>query len=144
MSIVVSVVGNSKSGKTTLLSRIIPLLKKRGYTVCVIKHSGHLLSHTDFDHEGKDTFTFSQAGADEVWLTSSGLTYHLISEERSLERMVASSQADVILVEGFKSAPTKKIVLITPGEPIDIAGTILEIVQGEYNPEDIVEKIIHS
>ncbi|MBU7013857.1 MAG: molybdopterin-guanine dinucleotide biosynthesis protein B [Theionarchaea archaeon] len=144
MTIVVSIVGTSKSGKTLLLSRIIPLLKDRGYTVCVIKHAGHLLSFRDFDHKGKDTFTFSEAGADEVWLTSPGLTYHLTHEEFALEEILASSRADIILVEGFKSVPTKKIVITTPGESLSVSGTVLATVDGEYIPEDIVEKIIHS
>jgi len=41
---IISVVGKSDSGKTTLIERIIPELTKRGYRVATVKHDVH-----DFD-----------------------------------------------------------------------------------------------
>ncbi len=139
----VSIVGNSHSGKTTLLKQLIILLKKKGFTVCVIKHSDQVLTYKDVDHEGKDTYTFSEAGADEVWLTSPQLTYHIHAKETPLQSMIKASKADFIFTEGFKSADTKKIVIKTPGEHIAVRGDILCTIEGEYNAEDILELLIH-
>jgi molybdopterin-guanine dinucleotide biosynthesis protein B len=144
MSEIFSVVGKSKRGKTTLLKQVISLLKERGHTVCVIKHSRHVLTYRDFDHEGKDTFCFSEAGADEVWLTSPSLTYTVKNEGMTLEEIISTCQTDFIFTEGFKTADTKKIVLKEPGESIEVSGEILAVIEGEYNLEDILELIIHS
>lgn len=143
MTTVVSIVGTSHSGKTTLLKQLITLLKKKGFTVCVIKHSNQVLTYKDVDHEGKDTYTFSEAGADEVWLTSPQLTYYMQSEETSLHSMIKASKADFIFTEGFKKSDTKKIVVKTPGEHIAVKGDILCTIEGEYNAEDILELLIH-
>ncbi|MDP6463131.1 MAG: molybdopterin-guanine dinucleotide biosynthesis protein B, partial [SAR324 cluster bacterium] len=53
----------SGTGKTTLLSRLIPILDDRGIKVGVIKHAHH---EFEMDREGKDSFRFRQAGAGEV------------------------------------------------------------------------------
>ena len=141
---VVSIVGKSKRGKTTLLKQLIRLLKKRGYTICVIKHSDQHLSFKDFDHEGKDTYILSESGADEVWFTSPSITYHTTKKETALNDMVSTSKADIIFTEGFKHAPTKKIIIKNPGEDITVEGEIITIIEGEYDPEHILELLIHS
>ena len=38
---IISVVGKSNVGKTTLLEKLLPELKKRGYRVATIKHDVH-------------------------------------------------------------------------------------------------------
>ncbi|KYK38348.1 MAG: molybdopterin-guanine dinucleotide biosynthesis protein B [Theionarchaea archaeon] len=144
MTRIFSVVGKSKRGKTTLLTQLIRLLKQKGYTVCVIKHSDQLLTFRDFDHKGKDTFTFSEAGADEVWLTAPSVTYHLHSEETALHKILETLKTDFIFTEGFKQADTQKIVLRKPGEDITVKGDVLVTIEGEYDPEEILELLIHS
>ena len=144
MKTVISVVGKSKRGKTTFLTRIIPLLKEKGYTVCVVKHSRHMLTHRNFDHEGKDTFAFSEAGADEVWLTSPRLTFYVTQAETSLDHILETSEADFIITEGFTHASTKKIVIKAPGEEIAVKGDVLATIEGEYDPAEIVDVLIHS
>ncbi len=49
---IVSVVGNSNSGKTTLLEKVVGELKSKGCRVVVIKHTPHGF---DIDQPGKDT-----------------------------------------------------------------------------------------
>lgn len=143
MTTVISIVGTSHSGKTTLLAKVITLLKEKGFSVCVIKHSDQILTYKDVDHKGKDTYTFSEAGADEVWLTSPHLTYHIHPEETSLHAMIKASTADFIFTEGFKNADTKKIVIKKPGEHLYVKGEILCTIEGEYNAKDILEILIH-
>ena len=64
---VVSIVAKSGTGKTTLLEKLISELKRRGYTVGVVKHDAHRL---EIDHEGKDSWRLTQAGADTMLITS--------------------------------------------------------------------------
>ena len=65
---IISIVGKSNSGKTTLIEKIIPELKKRGCKVGTIKHDVHGF---EIDYEGKDTYRHFQAGPDTVVIASS-------------------------------------------------------------------------
>ena len=58
---IISIVGNSNSGKTTLIEKLIPELKKRGYRVGVIKHAHHGFN---IDKKGKDSWRHKVEGAD--------------------------------------------------------------------------------
>ena len=64
---VISIVGKSKSGKTTLIEKLIPELKKRGYKIGIIKHAFHEL---EFDKKGKDSWRHKAAGAETVMVSS--------------------------------------------------------------------------
>jgi len=64
---VVGFAGYSGAGKTTLVERLIPVLKQRGLRVSVVKHAHHRF---DIDHPGKDTFRHREAGAFEVVVAS--------------------------------------------------------------------------
>ncbi len=67
MKPIISIVGKKNSGKTTLIEKIIPELTKRGYKVGAIKHDVH---EFEIDHEGKDTWRMTKAGADTVVIAS--------------------------------------------------------------------------
>ena len=104
-SVIISVVGKKKSGKTTLLEKLIPELKRRGYRVATIKHDTHGF---DIDHEGKDTFRHKASGADAV-LISCPWKLSLIkdtTEDTPLIQLVEKylSDMDIVLTEGFKRA----------------------------------------
>jgi len=64
---IVSIVGKSDSGKTTLIEKIVPELVRRGYRVATIKHDVHGF---EIDKEGKDSWRHRKAGADAVILSS--------------------------------------------------------------------------
>ena len=66
---IVSFVGRSNSGKTTLIERIIPELVRAGYRVATVKHAGHGF---DLDTEGKDSWRHKRAGASSVVVVSKG------------------------------------------------------------------------
>jgi molybdopterin-guanine dinucleotide biosynthesis adapter protein len=102
---ILSIVGKSNSGKTTLLEKLIPLLKSRGYRIAVIKHH----SHPDFeiDQPGKDTWRYAQAGSDVVIIASPGkiASIQKLDHELSLDEIAHRVQeADIILTEGYKNA----------------------------------------
>jgi molybdopterin-guanine dinucleotide biosynthesis protein B len=59
----ISVVGRSDTGKTTLLEKLIVELKQRGYRVATVKHDTHGF---DIDQPGKDSWRHAQAGSDVV------------------------------------------------------------------------------
>ncbi|MFQ5576026.1 MAG: molybdopterin-guanine dinucleotide biosynthesis protein B [Anaerolineae bacterium] len=61
---VICVVGRSKAGKTTLLEKLIPRLKERGYRLATIKHHSH--PGIEMDRPGKDTWRHARAGSDHV------------------------------------------------------------------------------
>lgn len=105
----------SGTGKTTLLSRIIPLLKTQGLRIGLIKHSHH-----DFqiDQPGKDSFRLREAGASPVMLVSSHrraiITEITPQQEPSLQlelKHFVHCDLDLILVEGFTGEEFPKIEL---------------------------------
>jgi molybdopterin-guanine dinucleotide biosynthesis protein B len=108
---VIGLAGWSGAGKTTLLSRVIPHLLGQGLLVSVIKHAHHSF---DVDTPGKDSWVHRQSGAMEV-LVSSGKRWALMhelrgaSEPRLPELLAKLSQVDLVVVEGFKSEPHRKI-----------------------------------
>ncbi|MEK8017956.1 MAG: molybdopterin-guanine dinucleotide biosynthesis protein B, partial [Candidatus Parabeggiatoa sp.] len=61
-------VAYSGTGKTTLLLKIIPLLKAKGLRIGMIKHSHH--KKFDIDHPGKDSYRLREAGAEQMLVAS--------------------------------------------------------------------------
>ena len=113
---IVTFIGKSNSGKTTLLVKLIPELKKRGYRVASIKHSHH---NVTIDKEGKDSWRHRDAGAEMVALVS-GNTVSFVRdypEEPSVEaiRKTYMNGADIILAEGFKWTDLPKIWVFRNG-----------------------------
>jgi molybdopterin-guanine dinucleotide biosynthesis adapter protein len=108
---VIGLAGWSGAGKTTLLTRLIPLLREQGLSVSVIKHAHH---HFDVDVPGKDSWRHRQAGAEEV-LVSSANRWALMHELRGArephlpELLAKLSRVDLVIVEGYKTEPHRKI-----------------------------------
>ncbi|HET7125167.1 MAG TPA: molybdopterin-guanine dinucleotide biosynthesis protein B [Bradyrhizobium sp.] len=108
---VIGLAGWSGAGKTTLLARVIPHLLDKGLRVSVIKHAHHSF---DVDVPGKDSWVHRQSGATEV-LVSSGRRWALMHELRGApeprlpELLRKMSPVDLVIVEGFKSEPHRKI-----------------------------------
>ncbi len=106
---IVSVVGKSNVGKTTLLEKLIPELKRRGYRVATVKHDAHSF---EMDQPGKDTWRHRQAGADVVVISSRDKLAMIrrLSEEMPLTEIAASiTGVDIILTEGYKRGPAPKV-----------------------------------
>jgi molybdopterin-guanine dinucleotide biosynthesis protein B len=108
---VIGLAGWSGAGKTTLLTRIIPHFLKEGLRVSVVKHAHH---NFDVDVPGKDSWVHRQSGATEVLVSSArrwALMHELrgASEPRLPELLMKMSRVDLVIVEGFKSEPHRKI-----------------------------------
>ena len=109
---VILVSGESNVGKTTLIERLIPRLRKRGLRVGTVKHAHHGF---ELDRPGKDSWRHQQAGAAAValigptqaaWLVA---TPEELSCRAAVERM--RDQVDLVLVEGFKQAGGRQVWL---------------------------------
>src|SRR6266436_9047867 len=108
---VIGLAGWSGAGKTTLLTRVIPHLLKGGLRVSVIKHAHHAF---DVDIPGKDSWVHRQSGATEVLVSSSrrwALMHELrgAAESRLPELLKKMSRVDLVIVEGFKREPHRKV-----------------------------------
>ncbi|MCK5355172.1 MAG: molybdopterin-guanine dinucleotide biosynthesis protein B [Methyloprofundus sp.] len=108
----------SGTGKTTLLTQLIPLLKERHIRVGLIKHSHH---NFQIDKPGKDSFRLREAGASPVMLVSSHrrammTEFDAVQEPKLDEQLSHFDQSclDLILVEGFKAENFPKIELHRP------------------------------
>lgn len=106
---IISVVGWANSGKTTLICKIIPHLKKKGYRVATLKHDRHGF---DWDEPGKDTYLHREAGAD-ITAISSPRRFALVKElqeELTLEEIASQMVGvDLIITEGYKYAHKPKL-----------------------------------
>jgi molybdopterin-guanine dinucleotide biosynthesis protein B len=108
---VVGVAGWKNSGKTTLVTKLVGELRRRGYRVATVKHAHH---DFDIDHEGTDSYRHRAAGASEVVIVSARrwALIHELGEERepSLDEILQKlTPSDVVVVEGYKREPIPKI-----------------------------------
>jgi molybdopterin-guanine dinucleotide biosynthesis protein B len=145
---VVSIVGKSKSGKTTLIEKLVQELKSRNYRVATIKHVPHEIN---FDDPGKDSWRHIQAGSEATAVSSSDKIVLIkpVAQGVTVDEVatVLGEDYDIILAEGFKrgSAPKievhrkdggplieglKKLIAIVTDEP-------LETRKRQFSPEDI-------
>ena len=108
---VIGLAGWSGAGKTTLVERLIPVLKARGLRVSTLKHAHHTF---DVDRPGTDSWMHRHAGAHEV-VAASADRWALIHELRDqaepiLPALLARmTPVDVVLIEGFKRDAHPKI-----------------------------------
>jgi len=106
----------SGTGKTTLLTQLIPVLNKRNLRIGVVKHAHHKF---DIDRPGKDSYELRQAGAEQV-AVASNKRIAWIKEHKTDENDAALTDAlsvldindlDLVIVEGFKRENFPKIEL---------------------------------
>ena len=109
---VFSFIGESKSGKTFIVEKVIKELKNRGYKVGVIKHS-----RCDFEinKKEKDTRRFQEAGADSVAFSSPNkfFLFKRSKKEVSIKEVIEEylDDVDIIITEGYSKENFPKIVI---------------------------------
>ena len=108
----------SGTGKTTLLVKLLPLMKQQGLRVAMIKHTHH---DFDIDKPGKDSFELRKAGANQVLVASDKrsalMTEYEEQAEPDLGELIENldlDKLDLVLVEGFRHLPFTKIELHRP------------------------------
>jgi molybdopterin-guanine dinucleotide biosynthesis protein B len=142
---IVSFVGRSNSGKTTLIERVIPELVLAGYRVATIKHAGHGF---DLDTEGKDSWRHKRAGASAVIVVSKGslAMFADVSSEIRVEELrdrFLDTTLDLVIAEGWKSGGFPKVVVIRDelGEVPVSPESLLAIVSNK--PVDVAVPVFH-
>jgi molybdopterin-guanine dinucleotide biosynthesis protein MobB len=112
----------SGTGKTTLLTQLIPALNEKNIRVAVIKHAHHQF---DVDIPGKDSYRIREAGSKQTLVASSRLLALMQTMEQDpklaeLIPRIDPETVDIILVEGFKQERFAKIELHRPslGKPL--------------------------
>lgn len=107
---IVSIVGKSNTGKTTLIEKLIAELVRRGYKVATIKHDVHGF---EIDQEGKDSWRHKKAGAHTVIISSPQKIALIRDTDHDAEltelREKYIRDVDIILSEGFKRNSQPKI-----------------------------------
>ena len=156
----------SGTGKTTLLTQLIPLLKQQSLRLAVIK-----LSHHDFeiDKPGKDSYELHHAGSSQTLLISSYRSALITERQPAQEPTLAEAlqqinptTIDLVLVEGFRHDNTlprielhrpslgkpllypehRNIIAIASDQPLDTELPLLDINQPETIANFIVDKVI--
>ena len=149
----IGIAGWKNSGKTTLATRLILELTARGLRVASIKHAHHAFQIDDGD---TDSARHRRAGAAQVAIVSSA-RWAVVRElagapEPSLGEMVARLEpCDIVIVEGYKSAPIPKIEVrrsaasgrraLSDSDPHVIAIAADHAVEGESVPVFVLDDI---
>ena len=145
---VLSIVGKSESGKTTLIEKLIPELKRRGYRIGIVKHAHHGF---DMDRKGKDSYRHRQAGADTVMIASPGQIAMIKDVPgEGLDTLIPFFQdMDLLISEGFKRDRAPKIEVFRPERHRHpacledetlvavVAAAPLDVAVPQFSPEDI-------
>lgn len=104
---IIAVSGTKDTGKTTLVTKIVAELVKRGLTVGTVKHTHH-----SFDTEGRDTWKHSEAGA-EIVVGSGKETFFTLQESLDLDTILSVlkfiKNPEYVVLEGFKHSKYAKV-----------------------------------
>ncbi len=131
---VVSIVGKSKSGKTTFIEKLVGELKSRGYRVATIKHTPQGMT---FDEPGRDSWRHIQAGSEATAIASPDKIVLIkpIAQALTLDEIVRffGEDYDIILTEGFKqgNAPKIEVHRKEVGSPLSSIKKLIAIVTDE-------------
>lgn len=121
MEIISVISKTSKSGKTTVVGKLVEVLKKRGYSVATIKHIPK--EKFTIDREGSDTWIHGKAGADLVVGLSNHEAAFLLKQEKSLKEVIELiknfGSYDFLIIEGFKRNKFPKIIAAKSLEDVE-------------------------
>ena len=113
---IISIVGKSNSGKTTLIEKLIPEFKRRGYRIGTIKHHLH---DFEVDQKGKDSWRHAQAGAEAVAIASPYKLAFITIPRSDLTldelRDRYFQDVDLVLAEGYKGCTHPKVEVFREG-----------------------------
>ncbi len=111
---IVSFVGHSGAGKTTILEKVIAVMAQDGINVAIIKHDVHGF---EMDTPGKDSWRYKKAGAVATVISCAdrvGIVMDADHDHQPVELAPLFSFADLILTEGYKHGPHPKIEVFRP------------------------------
>jgi len=122
----ISFIGYSKSGKTASIEKLISYLHERDYVVLAFKHIHQ--DNFSIDTPGKNTWKYSQAGADVVVSQSPNESAILFNQKVDpllmldlIKKIIQSSQKHdqrdsdkqiIVILEGFRDLTGKKVLCV--------------------------------
>lgn len=128
--------GPSNSGKTTLILKIGEKFINDGLKVVIVKHDPG--DKARFDVKGKDSYRFSQIGADVVVASPTRTTY-FSKNQKSIDEIVAMiGEFDMLLVEGLKTLPLPRLSVFK--NQIDEDYLSFSDAIATYNPDYKIDK----
>ena len=118
----VSFVAKSGTGKTTLLEKVIGELTRRGRRVGTVKHDAHRF---EIDHEGKDSWRLTHAGASPMVISSSekiAVVQTGLPREVPLEEIISRfmTGTDLVITEGYKTGHLPKVEVHRSGRSSEL------------------------
>jgi molybdopterin-guanine dinucleotide biosynthesis protein B len=132
----IGIYGKSKSGKTSLIERVMKQLTNEGFKISSIKISDKKI---DIDAMGTDTWRHASAGAKLVVLSSMGKTDFLLNRSEEVSEIISHINCiddfDLIIIEGANDDFTRKIRL---GDIKERKNTILSF-KGDF--DGLIQKL---
>ncbi len=142
------IVGRKKVGKTTLVTRLIPLLRERGLRVASVKHTSNPYP---LDQPGTDSQRHREAGAEATLvLTASEGALHFpapadLADPAAAERLIARllGEFDLVVIEGWRGRRGPRIEILAVdadghADPLEHPdpGDLLAVVLGPQAPRE--------
>ncbi|MCU0607204.1 MAG: molybdopterin-guanine dinucleotide biosynthesis protein B [Candidatus Edwardsbacteria bacterium] len=119
---IISIVGPSDSGKTTLAVKLVRALKRKGHRVGVLKHTHAAIK---LDRAGTDTDRFRRAGAALSAISDDGLLASFCDISGTPPRTIfgmLTNGLDLLIVEGYKKELLPKLLFTDHLELVDFKG----------------------
>lgn len=139
--IIVAFTGPSNSGKTTLIVKLSEILQSQKYKVCIIKHDPK--DKAIFDKEGKDSYKFSQTGANVAVVSPNRTTIFKQNETKIDEVIQMLGDFDYLFIEGLKSLDFRRIGVFRNSIEKDYLNFINALAIDEsINKEEIPQNLI--
>ncbi|MFQ5456773.1 MAG: molybdopterin-guanine dinucleotide biosynthesis protein B [Nitrospirota bacterium] len=141
---IICITGETNSGKTLFIERIIPELKRRGFRVGTIKHAS--CHQIEIERKGKDSWRHARAGSDITVISSLDKLVMIrnVENEFTLKKIAEylfdssgrhCSEIDIILAEGYKDDDYPKI-------EINMKGIKFSSISHDYIRKDDITKIV--
>ena len=134
---ILSIVGYSNAGKTTLMEKLVGRLSAQGLRIATVKHSHH---QPELDEAGKDSWRHKQAGAQTSFLIGPEQMLMVADIRQELNPNLLASRYcadfDLVLVEGYGSLPGAKIEVLRAArsnslryDPAELLAVVTDVAQ---------------
>jgi molybdopterin-guanine dinucleotide biosynthesis protein B len=127
MNPIISFVGHSNSGKTTLIEQLVRALSRQGYRVGVLKHTHGAIKG---DKRGTDTDKFRLAGAAISSICDDKLLVRFEKAQGHKPQNIVYELAkglDLLIIEGYKKEHLPKVLFSDKLTETDLKGIIATV-----------------
>ncbi|GAV21140.1 molybdopterin-guanine dinucleotide biosynthesis protein B [Mariprofundus micogutta] len=142
---ILSIVGYSNAGKTTLMEKLVEKLTAQGLSIATIKHSHH---QPELDTPGKDSWRHKNAGAEASFLVGPEQMMMVADIQHELNPRLLAEQYcidfDLVLVEGYASLPGEKIEVLRAArsdslrcDPTELLAVVTDLVDLQVEVKQI-------